>query len=433
MPKSRRFYTYDSPQGKLWGYRREYKGQQLRKRGFSTKASAETHLTQAMGDVDAAERGEMKPVKPTTLREAIKLYIDYYSLIAKNKPYSYSNNLRYVHKLLLEFADKVCKGADKDEYLRRITEVHIQEFMLSLYARKLTKSTVMTHTGRLLGVFSFAKRRCADLGDWQPPYVSVRVERHERKYTGRIVSEQEFRELLFSLENVPVSEFANGWRRLHELKKATWREAKDVLIMLRYTGARLNEACQMLMSHINWDIHTEWGSSTVHLIGTKTESERDVPIHPELAEMIQRRIADELCDAERLFPRSRRSAFANQIGEALREAALKAELRYGRDEKGGFTAHSFRHTFISRLAERGLPRETIMKLSGHTSIQGIEPYLHATPESIQRATQLITGGDGFLTGDGVNGVAKVTGVAPSVLPKPLKRRQLLPAKRVIND
>lgn len=409
---------------------REYKGQELSKRGFSTKATAETHLTQTMGDIDADERGEMKPVKPTTLREAIKLYIDYYSLIAKNKPYSYSNNLRYVHKLLLEFADKVCKGIDKDEYLRRVTEVHIQEFMLSLYARKLTKSTVMTHTGRLLGVFSFAKRRCADLGDWQPPYVSVRVERHERKYTGRIVSEEEFRELLTSLDDVPISQLANGWRKLHEQKKETWREARDVLILLRYTGARLNEACQMLMSHIQWEIHPEWGSSTLHLIGTKTASERDVPMHPELAQMIQQRIADKLCDAERLFPRSRRSSFPNQMGEAMREAALKAELKYGREEKGGFTAHSFRHTFISRLAERGLPRETIMKLSGHTSIQGIEPYLHATPESIKRATQLITGGDGFLTGGGLNGIAQVTGVAHSIIPKPLKKRQLPPSQRV---
>ena len=143
--------------------------------------------------------------------------------------------------------------------------------------------------------------------------------------------------------------------------------------------------------------------------------------HPELAEMIRRRIANTLRDAERLFPRSRRSSFSNQMGEAMREAALKAELKYGREEKGGFTAHSFRHTFISRLAERGLPRETITKLSGHTSIQGIEPYLHATPESIKRATQLITGGDGFLTGGGVTGVAQVTGAVGSAAPKSLNK------------
>ena len=121
------------------------------------------------------------------------------------------------------------------------------------------------------------------------------------------------------------------------------------------------------------------------------------------------------------------------MGEAMRKAALKAELTYGREEKGGFTAHSFRHTFISRLAERSLPRETIMKLSGHTSIQGIEPYLHAMPESIKRATQLITGGDCFLTGGGVNGVVQVTRVAQLPASNPLKRRQLSSARRDGSD
>lgn len=130
---------------------------------------------------------------------------------------------------------------------------------------------------------------------------------------------------------------------------------------------------------------------------------------------------------------SRRSSFANQMGEALREVALRAELQYGREEIGGFTAHSFRHTFISRLAERSLPRETIMKLSGHTSRQGIEPYLHATPESIKRATELITGGDGFLTGGGVIGVAQVTRVVDSTAPKLLSKRELPPAQRVRRD
>lgn len=105
----------------------------------------------------------------------------------------------------------------------------------------------MTYTGRLLGVSSFAKRRCADPGDWNPPYVSVKVERHEKRCSGRIVSEQEFRALISSLEDVPVSELANDWKRLHEQKRATWREARDVPTILRYTGARLNEARQMLI------------------------------------------------------------------------------------------------------------------------------------------------------------------------------------------
>src|SRR5947199_5805550 len=89
-------------------------------------------------------------------------------------------------------------------------------------------------------------------GDWQPPYVSVKVEKHEKLCSGRIVSEQEFRALLASLDDVPVVKRANDWKRQYKMKKETWREAQDVLILLRYTGARLNEACQMLMSHVQW-------------------------------------------------------------------------------------------------------------------------------------------------------------------------------------
>jgi hypothetical protein len=67
-----------------------------------------------------------------------------------------------------------------------------------------------------MGVFSFARRRCADSGDWNPPYVSVKVERHEKTCGGRIVSEREFMALVSSLDDVPVSELANDWKRQHE-------------------------------------------------------------------------------------------------------------------------------------------------------------------------------------------------------------------------
>ena len=69
-------YQYHGPGGqKLYGYRREYKGRQLRKKGFKTKADAEHRLRQAMSDVDALERGEIR-VKPTTLQEALDLAND---------------------------------------------------------------------------------------------------------------------------------------------------------------------------------------------------------------------------------------------------------------------------------------------------------------------------------------------------------------------
>jgi hypothetical protein len=72
MAKSKRFYLYDSPHGKRYAYRREYKRQQLRKRGFETKSEAEAHLRRAMADIDAQERGEIRSQRMA--RKATKIH-----------------------------------------------------------------------------------------------------------------------------------------------------------------------------------------------------------------------------------------------------------------------------------------------------------------------------------------------------------------------
>ena len=65
------FHQYVGPGGQtLHGYMRRYKKVRLRKKGFTSKAEAERHLRQAMNDIDAEERGEIR-CKPTTAQEAL--------------------------------------------------------------------------------------------------------------------------------------------------------------------------------------------------------------------------------------------------------------------------------------------------------------------------------------------------------------------------
>jgi hypothetical protein len=68
------FHQYVGPGGQiLHGYVRRYKNVRLRKKGFTSKAEAERHLRQAMNDIDAEERGEIR-CKPTTAQEALNIY-----------------------------------------------------------------------------------------------------------------------------------------------------------------------------------------------------------------------------------------------------------------------------------------------------------------------------------------------------------------------
>src|ERR1700687_1476734 len=117
MSKDKRFYQYSQPtraqSGKLWAYRRVYKWKLLRKRGFATKADAEAHLLQAMHDIDAAERGEVR-TKPTTMQDALDLFTRKQNVRAVEKSYAYGVHARATINRLQEFVDQF----GKDRLLR---------------------------------------------------------------------------------------------------------------------------------------------------------------------------------------------------------------------------------------------------------------------------------------------------------------------------
>jgi site-specific recombinase XerD len=51
--------------------------------------------------------------------------------------------------------------------------------------------------------------------------------------------------------------------------------------------------------------------------------------------------------------------------------------------------HSCRHTFCTRLGERGADAFTIQKLAGHSSITISQRYVHPTPERLESAIGLL--------------------------------------------
>ena len=64
-------YTHEAKGQTRYGYRREYKGKQLRARGFATSSEAEQHLNQAIADVDAVIRGEVSEIAQVHVAVAV--------------------------------------------------------------------------------------------------------------------------------------------------------------------------------------------------------------------------------------------------------------------------------------------------------------------------------------------------------------------------
>jgi site-specific recombinase XerD len=52
--------------------------------------------------------------------------------------------------------------------------------------------------------------------------------------------------------------------------------------------------------------------------------------------------------------------------------------------------HEFRHTFLSRLRQSGVPLETIDELAGHKSLATTKHYAHVAAEHLYDAVERLT-------------------------------------------
>lgn len=165
-----------------------------------------------------------------------------------------------------------------------------------------------------------------------------------------------------------------------EERKALWRETGDVVQLLRMTGGRLNEIVRMGLDQFMWT------KGKVRLYATKTENQRDLPIWNCIRDVVQRRINEGLTDGELLFPRAKTVTFDHAVARACRNAGKLANLNYGRTN--GFTCHSLRHTFVTRMMEAtGNDVALVMSYSGHKSLESFKIYLHPTQQGCILATQ----------------------------------------------
>ncbi len=462
MSKSKRFFTYDTPQGKLWGYRREYKGYQLRKRGFTTKAAAENHMIDVMKNVDAAERGEMR-LKPSTVLDAYNLYKKHYEAKMLVKSYRYACGERSNLKMIKEDFVDVVGGA---KHLRLITIKDINDFIHRISflrdehgrvikdkrtgepVRRMQSQSVQNRVGRLFGMLRLAQKALPDMATWQVPYLQqpkIKVNKI------RTVRPEERVKLFATLENPPRSPSKFVSDAQHAERVAVWRDAADWCRLLYATGARCQEVLFLEKPQINWE------AEAVHIYASKTETERDIPMSGDMMRVFRRWEEEGLTDETMYFPRASKPGYINVLEKHVRNAALLAGLDYGRSKprtavskstakarlrgvdynpkraRGthGFTLHSFRHTFVTdMLRALGGDAKTVMELSGHTNYESFQVYLHADEATLEKARNVIKGRGGNSAG---NEAVGAMGLAQSATPIIGREHPLAPAAKVTLD
>lgn len=110
---------------------------------------------------------------------------------------------------------------------------------------------------------------------------------------------------------------------------------------------------------------------------------REVPTHPDLAYELERYQPP---ITGWLFPghTKNKPLTFRCADKALRKAIAKAKLKHK-----GYSTHSTRRTFITKLYRRGADLKTLQQITGHKSIQSLERYIEADPQRKQQVIQLL--------------------------------------------
>jgi integrase len=148
----------------------------------------------------------------------------------------------------------------------------------------------------------------------------------------------------------------------------------DILTIDLYTGMRRTELLSLHKSQI------DFSRGIITLTKTKNNKPRNIPIHPDIAEILMRRCANAGPNGF-LFESPRTGRPIIDIKTAWRAALKAAGLRHIPFHCAG------RHTFGTRAAEGGAHVKDIQEIMDHADIRTTMRYVHATEEGKRRAIE----------------------------------------------
>jgi integrase len=174
---------------------------------------------------------------------------------------------------------------------------------------------------------------------------------------------------------------------------------RTALLIARWSGARRDE-----IRHLPLDCLDRYpdGTPRLRLPGRKTYKERMVPLHQDAGAALQNLIDLRKDGPERPFTDERTGEqvrylfmdhgkllslfylFDTPIQQACEAAGLIVPGGRGGKGRGTVTAHRFRHTVGTQLAERGAKLHTIMKVLGHSSVSVALVYAQISDQEVLR-------------------------------------------------
>ncbi|WP_200262026.1 site-specific integrase [Streptomyces sp. HSG2] len=188
---------------------------------------------------------------------------------------------------------------------------------------------------------------------------------------------------------------------------------RAALLVARWSGARRTEIQRLPLDCLD---RYPNGTARLRLSGRKTYKERVVPLHEDAAEALQKVIDLRRNAPERPFTDERTGEeirylfmshgkllstyylFETPIQAACKAVGLVRPGGRGGTGRGTVSAHRFRHTVGTQLAERGAKLHTIMKVLGHTSVNMALVYAQISDQEVLRDYKAVLGPGATIAG-----------------------------------
>ncbi len=228
-----------------------------------------------------------------------------------------------------------------DISLKKVDEIAINRLGIVLTEKGLTQATLNRYRSHIRRVLNVAHRKWREID--RVPYIQNTKEIPKRF---KVFTPEEEKLILSAAD----------------------QEFVDLAVLLLDTGLRLGEALRLTKGEVDFtsNLITVWSDAT------KGEVTRSVPMTARVRALLE----------HRTLP------LAFKDGHEVERIWTRFKKKQGITD-GGWVIHAMRHTFASRLVQRGIDLYSVKELLGHSTITVTERYAHLNPAKLQAAVAVL--------------------------------------------
>jgi integrase len=326
--------------GKSWQATVHHQGARYRE-SFPTEAEAKAWELQTKA---ALVRGENLPSKdgsgnnsgPKTLQELFELCYQRFWKNSKSSKTAYYNAKKCIDTLGPHLPPSA------------VNEQRIDDMVFLFESEGTADSTINRRLSALSKMLTFALERGYIL---RKPKIDRKKEPEHRI---RYITEEEEEGMIAYFNHIGQPDMA------------------DIVAVGVDTGMRRGEILKMAKRDLSDSLITLWE--------TKGGKPRSIPLTTRAKEILNRR-AEGLEREDKLFK--------DWTPDRIRHYWDLGRRHLGLMRDPQFIPHAMRHTFCSRLVQRGVDIVTVSKLAGHSSIQMTMRYAHLSPDNLVLAIKAL--------------------------------------------